>query len=83
VADHPELSKEFGKSNITRMKGGNAPIAHTSQWDGKVGSYALHHKTPIYAGGGVFDMDNIMIVTPRFHKEVLDPDFHYGRGDYR
>lgn len=79
VGKDPNLSKQFSKSNISRMKKGNAPVAHPTQWDGKVKSYSLHHRTPIHTGGGVFDMDNILIVTPKFHKEVLDPNYHYDR----
>lgn len=29
--------------------------------------------------GGVYDMDNMLIVTPKFHKEILDPKYHFGR----
>ncbi|MFC3757631.1 DUF6531 domain-containing protein [Chryseobacterium tructae] len=79
VATNPKYSSAFSPQNIKRMEKGRAPKAHKSQWDGKVGSYQLHHITPIHAGGGVFDMDNLLIVTPRFHKEVLDPNYHYDR----
>ncbi|WP_160140094.1 RHS repeat-associated core domain-containing protein [Chryseobacterium sp. c4a] len=79
VAANPKYSSAFSPQNIKRMENGRAPKAHKSQWDGKVGSYQLHHITPIHAGGGVFDMDNLLIVTPRFHKEVLDPNYHYDR----
>lgn len=59
------------------MRSGKAPIASKTQWDGKNKSYVLHHKTPIQHGGGVYDMNNIIIVTPRYHKEVLDKSYHY------
>ncbi|MGY2314996.1 hypothetical protein ACW9I6_09960 [Pseudomonas sp. SDO5522_S412] len=32
---------------------------------------------PLYHGGGVYDMDNLMIVTPKFHLDVLDRDYHF------
>ena len=35
-------------------------------------------KTPIHDGGGVFDLDNIAIVTPRMHQEILDKTYHFG-----
>ena len=79
VASNPKYSSGFSPRNIKRMEVGRAPKAHNSQWDGKVGSYQLHHKTPIHTGGGVFDMDNLIIVTPRYHKEVLDSNYHYKR----
>jgi hypothetical protein len=40
----------------------------------------LHHDDPIQWGGGVFDLDNILVVTPRFHKDVLAPQYHFGAG---
>lgn len=36
-------------------------------------TYVLHHSTPINESGGVYDMDNIRIVTPLAHKRI-----HYG-----
>jgi len=40
-------------------------------------SYILHHLTPINKGGGVYDLDNLLITTPRYHREVLSPSYHY------
>ena len=42
-------------------------------------SYVLHHNTPIQRGGGVYDMNNIAVMTPRFHLDVLDRGYHFGR----
>jgi len=33
----------------------------------------------VYQGGGVYDPDNIMVVTPRYHKEALDPALHFNQ----
>ncbi len=77
VAKSKELAGQFSKSNQKRMARGRAPKAVKGQWLGKRGSYELHHRTPVNEGGAVFDMDNLMIVSPRGHKEVLDPDYHY------
>lgn len=38
------------------------------------------HRTPTSRGGDPYDPDNILVVTPRYHKEVLDPLYHYGGG---
>ena len=80
VAEDPDLSKQFIPQNIARMKNGNAPRPKREQWLGGQMSYVLHHKTPINQGGAVYDMDNLYIVTPRFHKEILAPEYHLGYG---
>jgi hypothetical protein len=60
------------------MEGGLAPFAVKSQHIGLQKNYHLHHKSPISHGGAVYDLSNIQIVTPRFHKEVLEKSFHAG-----
>ena len=80
VANEPNLSKQFTPDNINRMKKGAAPQADPEQWLGKTKSYILHHKTPINQGGKVYDADNLYIVTPKYHKEILNPAYHYGYG---
>ena len=77
AASDPNLSSQFSKSNLKRMQEGYAPIAPANQWLGEQKSYILHHKTPISQGGGVYNVDNLNVVTPRYHKEVLDPSYHY------
>jgi RHS repeat-associated protein len=78
VGNDPQLSAQFSPSNVRRMQNENAPIAHSSQHVGKVKSYALHHVTPIQHGGAVYDMRNVVVVTPHFHRDVLDRGYHYG-----
>lgn len=74
VANDPELSKQFDEMSLSRMrKNGYSPIvdfpdSHLSQK-----TFILHHVTPISEGGGVYDMDNIRIVTPLSHNSI-----HYG-----
>ncbi len=80
VAEDSDLAPQFSVQNIAKMKNGNAPTPIPEQWLGGQTSYILHHKTPINQGGKVYDMDNLYIVTPRFHKEILAPEFHYGYG---
>jgi hypothetical protein len=78
VADS-KYASEFGKQNITRMSKGFAPTAHSSQQLGERISYELHHARPIHDGGSVYDLSNITIVTPRYHKEVLAPKYHLNK----
>ncbi|WP_409309709.1 S-type pyocin domain-containing protein [Pseudomonas putida] len=74
VANDPELSKQFYEMSLSRMrKNGYSPIvdfpdSHLSQK-----TFILHHVIPISEGGGVYDMDNIRIVTPLSHNSI-----HYG-----
>lgn len=56
----------------------DAPVILREQSIGKRITYELHHKTPIHAGGAVYDLSNIMIVTPRYHLEALDKTIHFG-----
>lgn len=78
ISNHPGLVSQFPKAGQTLMRGGKAPFAPLSQWVGKNGKYVLHHVTPIQHGGGVYDLDNLIVVSPRYHKEVLDPRYHQG-----
>ena len=80
VAEDADLAPQFSVQNLAKMKNGNAPTPLPEQWLGGQTSYILHHKTPINQGGAVYDMDNLYIVTPRFHKEILAPEFHFGYG---
>ena len=79
VADDPEFFEQFGRSGQSEMLKGNAPFTKVSQQVGKKKKYEIHHKTPIHDGGEVYDMDNLVIVTPRYHKEILDPAYHFKR----
>jgi hypothetical protein len=60
------------------MRKGLAPVAPRSQHYGKHRSYVLHHRTPVARGGSRYDPDNIMVVSPRYHQEVLDGSYHFG-----
>ncbi|MFG2134991.1 RHS repeat-associated core domain-containing protein [Streptomyces sp. NPDC048751] len=76
VAKVSELANQFPKSDRTRMASGRAPFVFKGQNVGKNSNYVLHHVTPIQRGGGVYDLDNLIVVTPRYHEEVLDPSYH-------
>lgn len=62
-----ELPNPRATDKLGRIKGGEE-------------SYALHHMTPIHDGGGVYDLDNLLICTPLYHSQGhLTPKYHYGR----
>ena len=80
VADDPKLADQFSSGNKTLMRNGNAPKVKNTQNLGGQTTYQLHHNTPINQGGGVYNVDNLTIVTPRYHKEILSPAYHRGYG---
>lgn len=74
-----EYAQEFAQHNIARMKKGLAPVAVAGQQYGKISSYVFHHKNPIHNGGGVYDFDNMIMLTPRMHQAILDPKYHFNK----
>lgn len=71
-------SKQFNKQNIARMLKGKAPITPKSGHYGKHKSYIIHHKQPIHKGGEVYNLDNLIVTSPKMHQEILDPAYHFG-----
>lgn len=41
-------------------------------------SYQLHHHRPIHREGGVYEISNLIVVTPLMHANLLTPEYHYG-----
>ncbi len=81
IANDPILNKGFSQKDLQGMKKrGAAPLVDPSQRHGSIEYYTLHHVRPIHDGGGVYDLNNIAVVTPRYHKEVLDPKYHKNAG---
>ncbi|MCP4529091.1 MAG: HNH endonuclease [Aestuariibacter sp.] len=77
VADDPGLANQFTPANQRLMSNGQAPYAVPTQHTGMGQAqqkYNLHHLQSIAEGGGVYDLDNIVIVTPRYHDQ-----FTYGQ----
>lgn len=77
VANDPVLAAQFSAENVNAMRKGLAPVAVKSQYLGGQRSYILHHIEPIQHGGGVYDLDNLLVVTPRFHKDALPAEYHH------
>lgn len=72
-------SQEFNTSNINRMKNGKAPFAPSSEAYKGQKKYILHHKQPIGKGGEVYNLDNLLVVSPKMHQQILDPKYHFGK----
>lgn len=60
------------------MGNGRAPFVSPAQTYAGRERYELHHMTPRSRGGGLYDLSNILVVTPRYHAEVLATSYHYG-----
>jgi RHS repeat-associated protein len=77
VGEDANISSGFSAQNVAAMKKGYAPTAPlTQQVSGRM-TYELHHITPIQHGGEVYNLDNMIVCTPRYQKEVLEPAYHY------
>ena len=72
VADTPELAAQFSAANLARMRNGAPPLAALSQQFEGFSAYMIYHKIPVSQGGAVFDMSNMLIVTPFMYHAILD-----------
>ncbi len=54
-------------------------VHRTQQWAGR-DRYEIHHIVPVSRGGGECNLDNVLVVTPRFDAEVLEGSYHFGGG---
>lgn len=70
VSKDPELSKQFNPGNKKRLSQGLAPRARNKDTVGGRRSFELHHDKPISQDGGVYDMDNLRITTPKRHIDI-------------
>ncbi|MBE8614722.1 hypothetical protein CYG68_20505 [Morganella morganii] len=70
VSKDPELLKQFGNQNKTNIKNGKAPFARKKDRSGGRERFELHHDKPISEGGGVYDMDNLRVTTPKRHIDI-------------
>ncbi|MGB9089923.1 MAG: S-type pyocin domain-containing protein [Pseudomonas farsensis] len=67
IANSPEFSNQFTQPEIKAMRLGLAPYAPVSERVGSRVKYELHHKQRIVDGGDVYNVDNIVIISPKFH----------------
>lgn len=58
----------------------NSVILESQFAEASLGAYQLHHHNPIHSDGGVYEISNIIIVTPLLHTQLLLPEYHYGSG---
>ncbi|WP_335743482.1 hypothetical protein [Pseudomonas glycinae] len=67
VAGDPELTAQFDRSALASMKDGQSPFVKESEQVGKRVKIELHHRKYISEGGGVYEVDSIVAMTPRRH----------------
>lgn len=61
---------QFIKQNVSRMRTGRAPrVRETDSVGGRL-SYERHHLEKVSEGGGVYDVDNLRVNTPRNHIDL-------------
>ena len=70
-------AKEFSSMNIKLMKKGKAPYSPITEHCGNHNKYILHPKQPINKSGDVYNLDNLIIVSPKIHQTILDPSYHF------
>lgn len=74
VTEDTTLAQQFSLQNIARMKRGLAPKVIKSDKHQSLDTFIIHHVIPVAAGGAVYDIENLRIVTPSGHQDI-----HYGR----
>ena len=67
MANDPAVARNFKSDNLSLMKQGKAPYAPQSQHNGGNKKYELDHNIEIRDGGAVYNLDNIIIRTPKDH----------------
>ncbi|QVX17960.1 HNH endonuclease [Pseudomonas congelans] len=67
VSNDPELSRQLGELNLQELSNKRAPRAPLADRVGKRVKYEIHHKHRVSEGGSVYDLDNLIIMTPKDH----------------
>ncbi|MOA56368.1 Colicin-E9 [compost metagenome] len=69
MANDLDLSSNLSRLSKIEAEKGLAAKAPIAEHVGKRTKYELHHVTPISENGAIYDIDNIMILTPKAHIE--------------
>ncbi|WP_167275411.1 S-type pyocin domain-containing protein [Pantoea sp. Tr-811] len=70
VAKSPLFEGQFSPEMRALMLRGLAPYAPRDERVGSRVKYEIHHIKSIRDGGGVYDSDNLVIISPRFHIDM-------------
>ena len=67
VAADLELKAQFEPFDLHLMKRGRAPLALLPDRNGGRVKFEIHHIVEVAQGGAVYDMDNLVVMTPKRH----------------
>ncbi|WP_353852608.1 S-type pyocin domain-containing protein [Pseudomonas sp.] len=70
VAADALLSMQFNKGNLERMRDGSAPYPTLIDQAGGRKTFELHHQIEISKDGAVYDLDNLLVMTPIRHIQL-------------
>lgn len=70
IGRSPLFENEFEPAELLSMRRGLAPLAELDERVGKKIKYEIHHVKRIADGGDVYDIDNLRIVSPKFHQSL-------------
>lgn len=70
IASSPDFASQFDRIDIIAMKQGLAPFALPDERVGGKVKYEIHHVERIADGGEVYDLDNMVIISPKFHMQM-------------
>jgi hypothetical protein len=63
----PDLSIQFNSMNLRLMRKGIAPFPPVNDHHGARVKFELHHQLEVAQGGAVYDVDNLVVMTPKRH----------------
>ncbi len=64
------LQTQFSPQNLALMSKGKAPRVRQRDVHLSKDKYEIHHTIEIQNGGGVYDIDNLRIITPKAHQAI-------------
>jgi hypothetical protein len=67
ISADAELSNQFKTIDLILMRRGKAPFASPTDRNGGRVKFEIHHVFEVAQGGGVYDMDNLLVMTPKRH----------------
>lgn len=70
LANSSDFTSNFDDRSLALMKSGYAPWALKHERAGGRVKYEIHHVKRIADGGEVYDVDNMVIIAPRYHVEL-------------